>query len=141
MVVNGALSFLGDLTGLSPLMAILNVYLVSFGIISILLEYKDQTLSKRFLDYIKREAHFLYIPHGRGAFYVFCGSLLCAKGGLVSFFMGLAVTLVGVILYYSNKAAYEALDKMKEEQFDIQRISQLFQKHDKNNDGCLTASE
>lgn len=139
MVVNGTLSFLGDL--LSPLSAVLNVYLILFGIVSLLLEYRDQTLSKRFLEYIKREAHFLYIPHGRGAFYFFCGSLLFAKGGLINMAMGLCVSLVGVVLYFSNKTAYEALAKMKEEQFDNQRIAALFQKHDKDNDGCLTSSE
>jgi hypothetical protein len=139
MVANGVLSLLGSL--FSPLVAVLNVYLTGFGIISILLEYKDQTLTKRFLEYIKREAHFLYIPHGRGAFYVFCGSLLFAKGGILNMVMGLAVAIVGIILFYSNKAAVEALAKMREERFDSQRIAALFQAHDKDNDGCLSTSE
>jgi uncharacterized membrane protein YdcZ (DUF606 family) len=139
MVLNGLMSLLGSL--FSPLGAVLNIYLTGFGIICILLEYKDQTITKRFLDYIKREAHFLYIPHGRGAFYVFCGSLLFAKGGIVNMVMGLCVAVVGVILYYSNQVAIEALAKMREEQFDSQRIAALFQAHDKDNDGALSSSE
>lgn len=139
MILNGVLSFLGSLT--SPLMAILNIYLAFFGVIGAMLEYKDQTITKKYIDIIRREMHILYLPYGRGAFYVFCGALLFAKGGIISMISGLCVCAVGVILYLSNKSANVELEKMRESQFDSQRIATLFQEFDKDNDGCLTSEE
>ena len=141
MMLNGFLSIFSALTSLSPLMALLNVYVFFFGAIGTMLEYKDQTLTKKYIDMIKKEMHILYLPYGRGAFYIFCGALLFAKGGILSMITGIFVCTVGAILYMSNKSAHEELEKMRESQFDSRRVAAMFQEFDKDNDGCLTSEE
>jgi len=91
LIVNGFLSFCYEITSLSPLMAILNIYLILFGAIFVILEYKDKACTSRFQEYLKTEALFLYRPYGRGAFYTFCGTLLVCKGGIISTIIGLGV--------------------------------------------------
>ena len=91
LMANGFLSFAFEITNLSPIMAILNVYIFLFGAVLVILEYKDQTYTKFLLDYVKKDAYFLYRPYGRGAFYTFLGTLLVCKGGLISPITGLFV--------------------------------------------------
>lgn len=140
-MLNGFFSVLFEMTGLSPLMALLNIYLFLFGCIGVMLENREQPVFKKYVDIIRRELHLLYLPYGRGAFYGFCGSLLFAKGGIISMLSGVFVFAVGVILYLSNKNAHEELARMRESMFDSRKIAATFQEFDKDNDGCLTSEE
>ena len=85
--------------------------------------------------------HFLYLPMGRGVFYLFCGSLLVVKGGVISGLSGLAVLLIGCLLFYSNRQAVAALSELRAEQFNDERIQQLFHSYDTNGDGSLAPTE
>lgn len=59
------LSLLSHLFGLSPIDAILDVYMIALGSAACVLEYKEKTLTQKQLDALRREALFLYRPYGR----------------------------------------------------------------------------
>lgn len=141
MMANGVLSFLVELTSLSPLMAVLDIYMFCFGLICVLLEYKEQALTQKYINIIRREALFLYKPYGRGAFYMLCGSILLAKGGILSPLIGLFVCCIGLLLFSSSRQAQRSLDVLREQQFNDELMSAKFQEFDKNNDGYLNAAE
>ena len=82
-----AMSIMSDFLKLSPFTAILDIYLSAFGLLTLLLEYKESTFPSGWLQVIKREAHFLYQPYGRAGFYFFIGVVLIVKGGLLRYFI------------------------------------------------------
>lgn len=141
MTVNGLLSSLSALFGLSLFSLLINLFVVLFGVICTMLEYQDKTMTKKYLQTIEREMHFLYLPMGRGIFYFFCGSLLIVKDGLFSAISGLCILLIGCLLFYSNRRAVAALAELREEQFNDEKIQQLFHTYDKNGDGSLAPAE
>ena len=88
IVGSSVFSFIAHFFSLSPFSALLDVYLILFGFLACILEYKDLLLTAKVLEVIKREALFLYRPYGRAAFYFFVGLLLIANGGLLGFLVG-----------------------------------------------------
>ena len=90
---------------------------------------------------IERELHFLYLPMGRGVFYVFCGNLLVVKGGLWSAMSGLCILCIGCLIFYSNRAAAASLHELRAQQYDDAKIQEVFNTYDVNGDGCLAPTE
>lgn len=78
---------------------------------------------------------------GRGIFYLFCGSLLVVKGGLISALSGLCILCIGCLLFYSNHQAVASLAELRAQQFDDGRIQQFFNSYDKDGDGTLSPAE
>eukprot|EP01041_Mallomonas_annulata_P005298 gene5298-10596_t len=141
LILNGFLSFSYEIMRLSPLMAILNLYLIIFGLVLVILEYKEKTLSKRFQDIIRTEALFLYRPYGRGAFYTFCGTILVCKGGIISFFIGIFVSGLGIVLFLAGRQAIATLESYRGTLFDEKTISAKFNEFNKDKSGSLDSSE
>ena len=143
IVLNSFLGFFLELTRISPLMAILNMYTLVFGVIMAILEYQSPSSTMHgFVVIIKTEARFLTRPYGRGAFYFFCGILFVAKGGIISFLIGLFVCGIGVLLYTSSKNAHRALQQMKLElSGDEHYVQQKFNEFDSDADGHLSPKE
>jgi hypothetical protein len=103
--------------------------------------YQDKALTKKYLKFIEREMHFLYLPMGRGVFYIFCGTLLVEKGGLFSALSGMSILCIGCLLFYSNRQAAASLAELREGQFDDDKIQQVFNSYDTNGDGSLAPAE
>jgi hypothetical protein len=103
--------------------------------------YQDKAITKRYLFYIEQEMHFLFLPMGRGMFYMFCGTLLVYKGGVFSTFSGICIDLIGCLLFYSNRQAAISLQELRDEQFDDDKIQHLFNSYDTNGDHTLSPSE
>jgi len=143
LVMNGFLSFAYEIMALSPLMAILNVYLIIFGVILIVLEYKEKTFTKRFCDIIRKEALFLSRPYGRGAFYTFCGTLLVCKGGLFSFsfIIGLFISGLGICIFVVSRRATLALEAHRADMTDEEAVRAKFYEFDKDKSGALDSPE
>ena len=103
--------------------------------------YQDKSLINKYLCHIDRELHVLLLPMGRGIFYVFCGTILVEKGGVLSGLCGLGVFFIGCLLFYSNWQAAVSLGKLRAEQFDEDKIQETFKTYDTNGDNSLSASE
>mmetsp|Transcript_6355 Transcript_6355/g.6571 ORF Transcript_6355/g.6571 Transcript_6355/m.6571 type:complete len:255 (-) Transcript_6355:46-810(-) len=141
LVVNALLGFTSQVLSLSPLMAILNLYMLLFGLILIALEYKDKTYTIRFINIIRKESFFLTRPYGRGAFYTFCGTLLICKGGLVNLIMGLFISALGIFIFIASRRAVQALQQQKAALFDEEAVKQKFNELDTDKSGSLDAAE
>lgn len=141
IMLYAAMSFLAHLTGLSPATAVIDIYLFIFGLSAVLLEFKDQTFTKRGLEILKREALFLYRPYGRALFYVFVGVLILATGGLLGLLIGGYVTAVGVFVYVASRDAIKRLDQLKGSLHNDQDLAQKFKEFDKDNTGYLESKE
>ena len=94
ITLNGLLGFVDSITDLSPILAVLNIYVFFFGILLVILERKDFSFTKDIQKLIKSEALFLYRPYGRGTLYIFLGALVACKGNLFNLILGLAVRYV-----------------------------------------------
>ena len=55
------LAFLSNLFGLQPLIAVLNLYLIAFGILMITLECKEKVFTSKYLQIIRKEVFLLLI--------------------------------------------------------------------------------
>lgn len=141
MILNGVFGALSSLFGLSLFGLLINLFIAIFGTICGLLEYQDKALTKKYLRTIEREMHFLYLPMGRGIFYVFCGTLLVTKGGLWSAMCGLCIVCIGVLVFYSNRQAFASLVELRANQFDDAKIQELFNTYDANGDGALAPAD
>ena len=72
---------------------------------------------------------------------MFCGTLLVAKGGLVSSLIGIFICGIGILLYTSSKNAYHALNQLKNEHISDQVIKESFHKFDHDNTGELSSPQ
>lgn len=141
IIGNSFLSFFSHLASLSPFSAVIDVYLIVFGIIACLLEYKEKTLTKAQLDTLKREALFLYRPYGRAAFYFFIGLLIIATGGLLGFIIGIFVCVIGVIIFHASRQAFNQLNTLKGSLHNEQEVAAKFKEFDKDGSGFLDSVE
>lgn len=141
MIVTSSLGFFDSILYLSPFTAVLNLYIICFGVIAILLENKEYFLTKKYRDIIKTEARFLDKPYGRAGFYFFVGILLVAKGGLLGFLVGLYTSFIGAVIFYGSKAAYDTLDRLKTDQYTEAQVKEKFYEFDRDKSGALDAAE
>jgi hypothetical protein len=141
IMVYSILSVLYHLTSLSPVRAVIDVYLFFIGMIAVLLEYKENFITKRWRDHLHREALFLYRPYGRALFYIFAGVLMLAFGGLVGWIMGAFVTIIGVFIFGASRDALSRLEHLKLSIHDDQEIAAKFKEFDQDNDGFLGTVE
>ena len=93
------------------------------------------------LKIIRREAHFLYVPSGRGAFYVLCGLVTLGKFSLMTLLIGLYCIVVGVLVFTSSKKAEEELQNIQAMSLDDAVIYSQFRDFDTDGDGKLSAQE
>ena len=141
MIITSSLGFFDSILYLSPFTAVLNLYIICFGIIAILLENKEYFLTKKYRDIIKTEARFLDKPYGRAAFYFFVGILLVAKGGLFGLLVGLYTSFIGAVIFYGSKAAYDTLDRLKTDHYTEAQVKEKFYEFDRDKSGSLDAAE
>ncbi len=141
MILSGFFGFFFEFVELSPLRAVLNIYILLFGILTVLLEYKSDSRFMAYMSVVKREAHFLFDPYGRGCYYIFCGILLSVKGGILPFLIGLCVVAIGMLLIISTKTGNEKLRDLRNLQLDDQQIAAKFLEFDRDRNGGLDAAE
>lgn len=141
IVVISVLAFLSDFFGLSPVNAILDIYLVFIGVVLAMLEYKQQFFTQSYLDMLRREALFLYRPYGRAAVYFFVGLLMMSYSGLFGKLVGLYTTVVGAIVFYSSRAAIQHLENMRSVLRDESEVVAKFKEFDRDNSGTLDTKE
>lgn len=141
MIVTSVFGILSSVFSLSPFTACLNVYICFFGILSVCLEYKDQVMMKSYVDFIRREAHFLITPSGRAFFYIFIGILMFSKGGVLNMIAGLFLIVIGSVIYQSCRNAYATLNKLKTDKYTEAQLIEKFHEHDTNKDGELDSRE
>jgi len=140
MIFFGATSFLGDILFFNYFGAVIDIYVFFFGILAVILEYKDSLLPQRYIDSLKIEAKFIYKPYGRAVLYIFFGVLLISQGKITFLATGLYQVLVGAMVVYYSGRAQEALEKFKNLKLSFGQLKKAFKEADKNNDG-LTPHE
>jgi COPI associated protein len=141
MIMTGIFGTLSSVFSLNPFTAVLDLYILCFGIISVCLEYKDQVMVKRNVDIIRREFHFITTPWGRAAFYFFSGILMVASGGILEIISGLFLMIVGAVIYYSCHNAYAALNKLHDAKYSETMLLEKFKEFDLDKDDHLNTKE
>lgn len=68
MMISGFFGFFAEFFELSPSRSVLNIYIFFFGFLAVFLEYKGDNFFTKYTQVLRREAHFLYDPYGRGQF-------------------------------------------------------------------------
>jgi len=140
MMFFGGMSILGDFFLFNYFGAVIDVYVFFFGLLAVVLEYKDSLLPQKYIDALKVEAKFIYKPYGRAVLYIFFGVLMLSQSKITFQAVGIYQCLVGgLVIYYAGKAQ-EALDKFKNVKLSFSQLRKAFKEADKNNDG-LTPHE
>lgn len=141
IMFHAATSCLAHALTLSPATAVIDIYLFLFGLFACILEFKEQSFTKRGLDMLKREALFLYRPYGRASFYFFVGVLVLATGGMQGFLIGLYCSAVGLFVFFASRDAVQRLDQLRKTIHDDQDLAKKFKEFDKDNNGFLDNKE
>lgn len=136
-----SLSLLSHVFGLSPVSAILDIYLIALGVALAMLEYKERFFTQKYLDILRREALFIYRPYGRAAVYVFVGALMLSYSGLIGKLIGLYTATVGSIVFYSSREAFKALGNLKGSMHTEEEAIARFREFDKDNSNTLDSKE
>lgn len=134
-------SFIANFFTLSPLGALMDVYLIAFGLLACALEFKHVAMTAEFRAAMHREALFLYRPYGRAAFYFFVGLLEVANGGLLGFIVGAYTICVGVIIYVASRAALASLEIMRGTMKSEKDVASYFALYDVDGTGSLDGPE
>lgn len=141
VVLLSTMSFLSHLFGLSPISAVLDLYLILIGTALAALEYKEQVFTKQYLDALRKEALFLYRPYGRAGVYFFVGVLMISSSGLIGKLVGSYVAVVGGIIFYSSREAIKQLNFAKGTMQNEQEVIAKFCEFDKDHSGSLDTKE
>lgn len=141
MMAVGLLNFFSHILSLAPFTSVLDVYIIFAGVISVILEFKDRMLTQKYIKVLDTEAKFLMRPYGRAAFYFFIGILLACTGGVLGFFGGLFIAIIGVIIYRGSVSAYSSLNLLKREHCSTEAIKSKFYEYDKDRSGFLETHE
>lgn len=100
MVVSSVISLINIVAVLrSPSTYVLQLYQGFFGIVTMIIEAKDWECFDQLKPWIAQWFRFLSVPAGKGAFYVFVGSLGISLWirNLLSFMVGLYMVFLGVV--------------------------------------------
>jgi hypothetical protein len=127
-----------------PATVLINSYLLVFGIIACLLEFKDVAslpYAPQLIEYIKKEALFLYRPYGRAFFYLFVGLFIWANGGVIGWVLGLYTSIVGLYIFWVSRDAMNKLNAFKQAVSDETSLRNRFKQLDTNHDNQLDKVE
>ena len=141
MMFTSFFEFFSNFFGLSPFLACLDLYIFCFGALAVCLEYKDQLVTEKYVDLIKKEAHFLTTPYGRAGFYFFVGLLMACKGGILNWIGGIFCVIIGVIIFRSSRRSYEVLEQLRGSKNTVDQVRSKFKYYDKDRSGQLDTPE
>lgn len=97
---------------------------------------------KWLLPTLRTEAKFLYLLSGRGAFYMFIGTLLMAKyPSIYDFSFGLYMGTLGFFMIVVGHHAQGKISAMKDHITDVDMLTDKFKKWDVEGTGALTGDE
>mmetsp|Transcript_5211 Transcript_5211/g.15316 ORF Transcript_5211/g.15316 Transcript_5211/m.15316 type:complete len:252 (-) Transcript_5211:853-1608(-) len=142
MVFQGFFGFIGHFFTLSPLHAVIEVYMAFFGCIIIVLEGRNFLYPQWLRDVIGREAKFLTLLNGRGGFYFFLGTLLLSQWpDLGDSILGLYMMSMGLVMLVVGSHAKSKLDRMKNHLTDEATVRREFDRFDADKSGSLSITE
>jgi len=142
MILQGFYSFLGEFLTLSMLQAILDIYTFFFGFVIVMLEGRGFLYPSSVKALLARQAKFLTLLNGRGALYVFLGTLRIAQWpDLGATLLGWYMVLLGLTMAIVGHHAKTKLDTVRVLLPEEQLVRMAFQKADVEGDGSLTLAE
>lgn len=136
------LGFLGVISSLlNPFSAVVSLYFLFFGCVIVMLEAKNKFYPEKIRTIVVAEFKFLMYLNGRGAFYVFVGTLLMSQSSFIESLLGLYMVIVGCIMIGVGSHANNKLSAMKSHITDEAAVISAFNSADKDQNGFLTATE
>ena len=122
--------------------ATLSLYTLFFGFVVVMLEGNGKFYPDRWKRIIRTQAKFLTLLNGRGAFYVFLGTLLMAQWPTAGpFLLGIYMAAVGTVMFVYGYHAKAKLDSVRSLLSSEDVVTSAFEKADAEGDGSLTAAE
>jgi hypothetical protein len=138
MIINGFFGFFGSFFGLRLLRAILSFYTLGFGFVIVMLEGRGMLYPPSVKKVISKHAKFLTMLNGRGAFYVFVGTLLMAQwpdyGDAA---LGMYMVVVGFIMFVVGYHSKQKLDAIRVMLKDEKLVKAAFDTADEDKNGAL----
>lgn len=142
MMINAGLKIFYKILTFSPFDAMIQCYIMLFGMITILCEAKQILCPKLLRQMISKYAHFLDYLTGRGLFYIFIGSFLITRWpNIIDFGLGAYIAGLGVISLMVGKTASKKLQSLREQLINEEEVKKVFQGHDLDVNGALDNME
>jgi len=140
MTVSGVLGLFGVL--FSPLHAVIEGYMCIFGVMIIMMEGSKYLCPINLKETVLREAKFLAVLNGRGAFYVFLGTLLLTQWpNFFDVLIGIYMVLLGFVMVIIGTVAKAKLNAMAGHLTDENSVNEAFKAVDVDNNGALNYDE
>lgn len=140
MIVSNALSILSRFFAFNFAGALLAMYGVCFGVLIVILE-GPFPFKERLQSGLHFYANFLDFTWGRGALFLFCGSLQASNWNMLDWAVGGFMMFVGVTAIGVGIAAAVSLRQLKLRLADESKLKEKFASHDRNGDGKLDVKE
>lgn len=141
MILQSFFGFFNQFLSLKPLAATLSVYTFLMGFVIVMLEGQGFLYPASLKRIIRSQAKFLTLVNGRGAFYIFVGTLLMAQGNLGQTVTGLYMVVVGFVMFGVGYHSKGKLDHVRTLLKDESVVRAAFNTVDIEGDNCLTAEE
>lgn len=142
MILNGFFGFFGSFFALQLLKTILCFYTLGFGFVIVMLEGRGMLYPPSVKKIIVKHAKFLTLLNGRGAFYVFVGTLLMAQwpdfGNAV---LGLYMCAVGFVMFVVGYHSKVKLDTVRLLLKDEKLVKYHFDLADVDKNGTLEPAQ
>mmetsp|Transcript_30052 Transcript_30052/g.39545 ORF Transcript_30052/g.39545 Transcript_30052/m.39545 type:complete len:266 (-) Transcript_30052:185-982(-) len=143
MILSGVLGVLSSIISLKPFTCLMDIYIAFFGVVIVVLESKDKFCSKERKQKLFEMAKFLSFVWGRGAFIMFCGTLLTFSDSWLDLVAGFSIVILGGYMLYTGRQTAKHLELMKTELPAVTEhdLDSIFQKYDTDQSGQLEARE
>ena len=141
VVLSAVTHIFSDLFTLHPLSALVNCYLVAFGIAGMTVEIEMCHATGRCKMRLVHSAGFLRHMTGRGILYLFIGNLCWAQGGAFLVLTGLGVTLVAIANLCVASRARTELAVIRAQLSSEAVVRAKFAEMDVNGSGTLSPAE
>jgi len=142
LCLQGFIGFFNHFMSLSLLQACLSVYTFFFGFVIVMLESQGIFFPDDWKKRIKVQAKFLTMLNGRGALYVFLGTLLMAQWpDFWESIAGLYMAFLGSFMFFVGLHTKSKLDSVRSSLKNEAAARAAFKAADANGDGSLIVEE
>mmetsp|Transcript_3973 Transcript_3973/g.5524 ORF Transcript_3973/g.5524 Transcript_3973/m.5524 type:complete len:264 (+) Transcript_3973:73-864(+) len=141
MCSSGLFGFFTQLFSLSVMHAMVELYVLCFGIVALIIDAQEVLCPANRRAAIYKYAKFMFTLWGKGLFYLFVGSLMIAQWSMFDVVIGLYVALVGVYMLYTGYHVHKKLAALKTHLSDDNVLKRKFNEMDVDHSGALEGDE
>eukprot|EP00519_Triparma_laevis_P007495 CAMPEP_0182511752 /NCGR_PEP_ID=MMETSP1321-20130603/31002_1 /TAXON_ID=91990 /ORGANISM="Bolidomonas sp., Strain RCC1657" /LENGTH=271 /DNA_ID=CAMNT_0024718461 /DNA_START=33 /DNA_END=845 /DNA_ORIENTATION=+ len=141
MILQCSTGTFGKLFSFSPLQALIEVYCLIFGVITVILEGQEYAFLRPFRTSVQSYCKLLTYTWGRGVFYMFSGSLMFSQFNLFDMLIGGYMCFIGFTSLIIGQQTANKLTDLKKTLASESVVKEKFKAMDVDGNGTLDSKE